>query len=334
MRAVIHHAYGEPEAVLSVQEVEKPTPKDREVVVRVRAASMHPDVWHVIVGYPLVMRLMGNGVRKPKRRIPGTDLAGIVESVGKNVRRFKAGDEVFGESASFAWLNGGAYAEFAAVPEHYLALKPKNVTFEQAASVPTAGMIALQNLGGAKRPVRRNVLINGAGGCMGPIAVQIAKADGAQVTAVDCAEKLPMLRSLGADAVIDYRREDYLKNGQRYDFIMDVVAIRSPREFRHALSPAGRYIPIGHAHYDHSRRRILGDLPYFLWLVLLTLLDPQKRKDAQMLKKPEAMEIFRQLLESGRLTPIVARTFSLGQVPAAVQWMREGHTPGRAIITP
>jgi len=334
MQAVIHQAYGEPDAVLSVQEVEKPTPKDHEVVVRVRAASMHPDVWHVIVGYPFVLRLMGNGLRKPTRRIPGTDLAGTVESVGKNVRRFKAGDEVFGESASFGWRNGGAYAEFAAVPEHYLALKPNNVTFEQAAAVPTAGTIALQNLGGAKRPVRRNVLINGAGGCMGPIAVQIAKADGAHVTAVDCAEKLPMLRSLGADAVIDYRREDYLKNGQRYDFIMDVVALRSPREYRHALSPTGRYIPIGHAHYDNNRHRILGDMPYFMWLVLLTLLDPKKRKDGQLIKKPEAMAIFRELLESGKLTPVVARTFSLREVPDALRWTRDGHTPGRAIITP
>jgi NADPH:quinone reductase-like Zn-dependent oxidoreductase len=156
MQAVIQHAYGPPESVLSVEHVEKPVPKDDEVLVRVRAASMHPDVWHVIVGYPFVMRLMGNGVRQPKRRIPGTDLAGVVESVGKRVTRFKAGDEVFGESASFGWLNGGAYAEFAAVPEDFLALKPKNVTFEQAAAVPTAGMIALQNLGGAKRPARRN----------------------------------------------------------------------------------------------------------------------------------------------------------------------------------
>jgi NADPH:quinone reductase-like Zn-dependent oxidoreductase len=334
MQAVIHQAYGEPQAVLSVRDVEKPTPKDNEVVVRVRAASMHPDVWHVIAGYPFVLRLMGNGLHKPKRRIPGTDLAGIVEFVGKNVRRLKVGDEVFGESAPLGWLNGGAYAEFAAVPERYLALKPKNVTFEQAAAVPTAGMIALQNLGGAKRPIRRNVLINGAGGCMGPIAVQIAKADGAHVTAVDCADKLPMLRSLGADAVIDYRREDYLKNGQRYDFIMDVVALRSPRDYRHSLSPTGRYIPIGHAHYDNSRHPIFGDMPYFMWLLLLTLLDAKKRKEGQLIKKPDAMAIFRELLESGKLTPVVGRTFSLREVPAALRWMQEGHTPGRAIITP
>jgi NADPH:quinone reductase-like Zn-dependent oxidoreductase len=334
MRAVIHQAYGPPDAVLSVQTVASPEPKDDEVLVRVRAASMHPDVWHVIVGYPFVLRLMGNGLSKPTRRIPGTDLSGVVEAVGRNVTRLKAGDEVFGESAKFGWLNGGAYAEFAAVSQDYLALKPKNITFEQAAAVPTAGMIALQNLGGARRPPRRNVLVNGAGGCMGPIAVQIAKADGAHVTAVDCAEKLPMLQSLGADHVIDYRKEDYLRSGERYDFILDVVAIRSPREYKHALSPAGTYIPIGHAHYDNRRRRILGDMPYFVGLLMRTMLDPQKRKDFNMLKKPEAMAIFRELLESGRLTPIVGKTFSLDEVAAALQWMREGHTPGRAIITP
>src|SRR6516225_5902257 len=219
MKAVIHRAYGSPEKVLSLQEVEKPVPKDGEVLVRVRAASMHTDVWHVVAGYPAVLRLMGNGIRRPQLRIPGTDLSGVVESIGKNVTRFKIGDEVFGESAKFGWLNGGAYAEFAVIPQDFLVLKPKNVTFEQAAAVPTAGMIALDNLGGAERPRRQSVLINGAGGCMGPIAVQIAKADGARVTAVDCAEKLPMLQSLGADHVTDYRNEDYLRCGERYDLI-------------------------------------------------------------------------------------------------------------------
>jgi NADPH:quinone reductase-like Zn-dependent oxidoreductase len=333
MRAVIHHAYGSPDAVLSVQDVPTPEPRDGEVLVRVRAASMHPDVWHVIAGYPFVLRLMGNGVRRPKRRIPGTDLSGIVESVGRNVTRFKPGDEVFGESAGFGWMNGGAYAELVAAPQDCFVLKPKNVTFEQAAAVPTAGMIALQNLGGVTRPKGRRVLINGAGGCMGTIAVQIAKADGAHVTAVDCAEKLPMLRSLGADHVIDYQAEDYLRIGERYDLIIDVVSIRSPKEYRHALTPTGTYIPIGHAHYDDTRRPILGDLPLFVSLLLRTLLDPEKRKNFKMLEKPQALAIFAQLLESGALTPVVGRTFSLNEVPEALRWTQEGRA-GRAIITP
>jgi NADPH:quinone reductase-like Zn-dependent oxidoreductase len=334
MIAVIHRAYGLPEKVLSLQDVEKPLPKDYEVLVRVRAASMHPDVWHVIVGYPAALRLMGNGVRTPQLRIPGTDLAGVVESVGKSVTRFKGGDEVFGESATFGWRNGGAYAEFAAVPQDFLVLKPKNVTFEQAAAVPTAGMIALNNLGGAKRPKRKSVLINGAGGCMGTIAVQIAKADGARVTAVDCAEKLPMLSALGADQVIDYRKENYLQNGERYDLIMDVAAIRPFDEYKHALTPSGSYAPIGHAHYDNRRNRILGDIPYFFGLLVRGLLDREKRKNFKMLKKPEALAIFRDLLESGKLAPVVARTFPLGEVVPAMQCMQEGKTLGRVIITP
>jgi NADPH:quinone reductase-like Zn-dependent oxidoreductase len=334
MKAVIHRAYGSPEKVLSLEEVEKPVPKDGEVLVRVRAASMHPDVWHVIVGYPAVLRLMGNGVRKPRLRIPGTDLSGVVESAGKNVTRFKAGDEVFGEPAKFGWQNGGAYAEFAAVPQDFLVLKPKNVTFEQAAAVPTAGMIALNTLGGVERPGRRSVLINGAGGCMGTIAVQMAKADGARVTAVDCAEKLPMLQALGADHVIDYKKEDYLQSGERYDLIIDVASIRSYGEYKHALSTSGSYIPIGHAHYDNSRRRILGDIPYFMGLLLRALLDREKRKNFKMRKKPEVLAIFRDLLESGKLAPVVARTFPLSEVPAAMRCMQEGKTLGRVIITP
>jgi NADPH:quinone reductase-like Zn-dependent oxidoreductase len=334
MKAVIHRAYGPPEKVLSLEEVEKPVPEDGEVLVRVRAASMHPDVWHVIVGYPAVLRLMGNGVRRPRLRIPGTDLSGVVESAGKNVTRFKAGDEVFGEPAKFGWQNGGAYAEFAAVPQDFLVLKPKKVTFEQAAAVPTAGMIALNTLGGVERQGRRSVLINGAGGCMGTIAVQMAKADGARVTAVDCAEKLPMLQALGADHVIDYKKEDYLQSGERYDLIIDVASIRSYGEYKHALSASGSYIPVGHAHYDNSRRRILGDIPYFMSLLLRALLDREKRKNFKMRKKPEVLAIFRDLLESGKLAPVVARTFPLSEVPAAMRCMQEGKTQGRVIITP
>jgi len=273
MKAVIQSSYGLPERVLSVQEVPKPVPKDGEVLVRVRAASLHPDVWHVVAGFPFVLRLMGNGVVKPKP-IPGTDLAGVVEAVGDRVTRFKVRDEVFGECARHGWMNGGAYAEYAAVPQDYLALKPSNVSFEQAAAVPTAGTIALNNLGGLARPKRNTVLINGAGGCMGTIALQIAKADGAHVTAVDCAEKLPMLRALGADHVIDYKQNSYLRNGQRYDFILDVVEFRYPEEYRPSLTAKGEYIPIGHAHYDNSVNPILGDLPRFFGLVFKAMRDP------------------------------------------------------------
>jgi NADPH:quinone reductase-like Zn-dependent oxidoreductase len=230
-------------------------------------------------------------------------------------------------------MNGGAYAEYAAVPQDYLAVKPANVSFEQAAAVPTAGTIALNNLGGIVRPKRRTVLINGAGGCMGPIALQIAKADGAHVTAVDCAEKLGMLRALGADRVIDYRQENYLQNGERYDFILDVVQFRYPDEYRPSLTPNGEYMPIGHAHYDDSSKRLLGDVPRFLGLVFKAMLDPEKRKNFKIPKKPEMMAVFRDLLETGKLTPVIGRTFALSEVAAAMKCMREGHL-GRMIITP
>jgi NADPH:quinone reductase-like Zn-dependent oxidoreductase len=332
MKAVIQSGYGPIEQVLSVQEVPMPVPKANEVLVRVRAASLHPDVWHVILGFPFVLRLMGNGVRKPKP-VPGTDLAGVIETVGRSVTRFKVGDEVFGECARHGWVNGGAYAEYAAVPEEYLALKPGNVSFEQAAAVPTAGTIALNNLGGVTRPKRQTVLINGAGGCMGPIALQIAKADGAHVTAVDCAEKLPMLRALGADRVIDYKQESYLGNGERYDFILDVVEFRHPDEYRPSLTAKGEYIPIGHAHYDQSVNPILGDIPRFLGLVFKAMRDPEKRKTLKLPKKPEVMECFRRLLEEGKLTPVVGRTFALTEVATAMKCMQEGQV-GRMVITP
>jgi NADPH:quinone reductase-like Zn-dependent oxidoreductase len=202
MKAVVQDEYGSAD-VLTLREIDRPVVGDDDVLVRVRAASMHPDVWHVVTGLPYVMRLMGNGVRKPKKKVPGSDLAGEVAAVGRNVTRFKIGDEVFGESSKFGWHNGGAFAEYAAVPQDLLALKPGNVTFEQAAAVPTSGYIALYSLASAGPLSGRSVLINGAGGCMGSLAIQIAKADGARVTAVDRAEKLPMMLSLGADRVID-----------------------------------------------------------------------------------------------------------------------------------
>jgi NADPH:quinone reductase-like Zn-dependent oxidoreductase len=332
MKAVVQSGYGAPEQVLSVQDVPRPKPKDDEVLVRVRAASVHPDVWHLILGYPFVLRLMGNGVLRPKA-IPGTDLAGVIEAVGASVTRFKVGDEVFGESAKHGWMSGGAYAEYAAVRQDCLARKPANVSFEQAAAVPTAGTIALNNLGGARRPKRPTILINGAGGCMGPIALQIAKADGAHVTAVDCAEKLPMLRALGADQVIDYKKESYLRNGRRYDFILDVVEFKYPDEYGQSLTPTGEYIPIGHAHYDNSAKRIMGDIPRFLGLVFKAMRDPEKRKRFEFPKKPEVMEIFRGLLETGKLTPLIGRTFALGEVAEAVKCMQQGEV-GRMMITP
>jgi NADPH:quinone reductase-like Zn-dependent oxidoreductase len=337
MRAVIHRRYGPPDEVLSVGEIDQPLPKDSEVLVHVRAASMHADVWHVIEGVPRILRLFGNGLWKPKLQIPGSDLAGVVEATGKAVTRFKPGDEVFGESADFAWKNGGAFAEYAAVREDYLAVKPANVSFEQAAAVPTAGFIALNNLRSLKRPGMK-LLINGAGGSMGTLAIQIAKANGAQVTAVDCAEKLAMMQSLGADRVIDYARESWLEGSERYDVIMDVVALRKRKDVEHVLTAGGRYTPIGHADYGRTRGRlggrIVGSLPYFMGLVLRALLDPERRKEFKIRSKLELTTELQFLLESGKLTPVIGETFSLDEVPAAVRRMMDGKAIGRSIITP
>ena len=201
MKAVVQDRYGSPDDVLQLREIDKPVVGDNEVLVRVRAASVHPDVWHVVTGRPYVLRLMGAGLLKPKNPVPGTDVAGLVESVGKDVTRFRPGDEVFGETHSkLQWRNGGAFAEYVSVPQDTLALKPEGIAFEQAAAVPTSGFIALHNLqdGGQIQP-GESVLINGAGGGVGTIAVQLAKAYGARVTGVDTTEKMELVRSLGAD---------------------------------------------------------------------------------------------------------------------------------------
>src|SRR5918997_4459115 len=237
MKAIIQEKYGSPVDVLELREIDKPVIKDDEVLVRVQAASVHPDIWHVVRGLPYVLRLMGAGLLKPKKRIPGTDVAGRVESVGKNVTHFQAGDEVFGETIKgYQWTNGGAYAEYVSVPENQLALKPANFTFEQAAAVPTSGLIALQNLPNEGRPQPgQSVLVNGAGGGVGTLAVQIAKAYGADVTGVDNTKKLEMVRSLGADHVIDYTKEDFTQSGERYNLIFDIPGNRPFSECRGAL---------------------------------------------------------------------------------------------------
>jgi NADPH:quinone reductase-like Zn-dependent oxidoreductase len=338
MKAVVQDRYGSPDQVLQVRDIAMPAVADNEVLVRVRAASVHPDVWHVVTGIPYILRVMGNGVRRPKFRVPGTDLAGVVESVGKVVTKFKAGDAVFGESTTFAWKNGGAYAEYASVPQDFLSLKPANVTFEQAASVPTSGYIGLTNLRASGSLAGRNVLINGAGGCLGSLAIQIAKADGARVTAVDCAEKLAMMRSLGADRVIDYAQEDILRSGERYDFILDVASNWWFDVCAPILTPTGTYQPIGHAHFGKAKGRmggrIVGSMPVFVGLLLRALADPKKRKNFKMLSKAEAMATFSTLIESGQLAPIVGRTFPLSEVPFAMKCLEDARLPGRILITP
>jgi NADPH:quinone reductase-like Zn-dependent oxidoreductase len=336
MKAIVQVRYGSPHD-LQVREVATPSVCPGDVLVRVHAASLHPDIWHVVTGRPYILRIMGGGFFKPKQPIPGTDMAGVVVSVGERVTRFRAGDEVFGETmSSHQWTNGGAFAEYVAVREEWLALKPANVTFEQAAAVPTSGFITLLNLREASRwRPGLNVLINGAGGGVGSLAVQIAKAHGAHVTAVDTTSKLDMLRSLGADQVIDYTGEDFARRGVRYDFIFDVPGDRPFSAIKHALADDGRYVPIGHDHYGAAGRRVFGLLPHFFRLILLSRFVRQLRGTGLPApSRQDTLNMLKELLALGKITPIVDSTYPLSQVGEALRHLIEDAPRGKVIITP
>ncbi len=335
MKAIVQHKYGSPDD-LEPREVDKPAVGDDEVLVRVRAASVHPDVWHVVSGQPYVLRLMGAGFSKPKNPIPGTDMAGIVESVGKNVTQFRQGDEVFGETIrTHQWTNGGAFAEYVSVRQEWLALKPGNITFEQAASIPTSGFIALQNLrGGSLVRVGQSVLVNGAGGGVGALALQLARAHGAHVTAVDSTSKLSMLRSLGADEVIDYTQEDFTSRGVRYDFIFDVPGNHPFSACKRALKPDGKYVLIGHEKFGASGKHFFGLFPRFFKLIFLSLFVKHLRLGRSSLpSRKEAMAVFRELLEAGKITPIIDSTYPLSEAREALRHMIEDEPQGKVIIT-
>jgi NADPH:quinone reductase-like Zn-dependent oxidoreductase len=335
MRAVIQERYGSVDD-LAVREVAAPKVADDEVLVRVRAASVHPDVWHVIMGRPYVLRLMGAGVRQPRDHIPGTDMSGHVESVGKNVTHVRTGDEVFGETLrGVQWRHGGAYAEYVAVPGQNLALKPDNLTFEQAACIPTAGLIALHNLPTRERlkPGHR-VLVNGAGGGVGSVAVQLAKAAGATVTGIDQASKFEMIRSLGGDHVIDFREEDFTRAGERYDVLFDIHGNHPFSQCRRALTSDGTYVLIGHDGFGDTAGRWLGSMPR---VIGLTVRSPFVRQlsPAQfaMPPKSDSMSMLRGLIDSGQLTAVVDSTYSLSEVPAAIHHLERGTACGRIVIT-
>jgi len=335
MKAIVQEKYGSPDD-LELREIDQPAVGDDEVLVRVRTASIHPDIWHLVTGRPYILRLMGAGFSKPKNPIPGTDMAGIVECVGNSVTQFRPGDAVFGETIyTNQWTNGGALAEYVSVRQDLLALKPDNITFEQAASVPTSGFIVLINLRDPSQ-LRRGqmVLINGAGGGVGSLALQIAKAYGAHVTAVDCTSKLSMLRSLGADQVVDYTQEDFTRSGVRYDLIFDVPGNQPFSACRRALKPDGRYVLIGHEIFGTSGKRVLGILPYFFKLMLLSRFVKQLRGPrVAMPSRKGAMAVLRELLEAGKLTPIIDSTYPLSETREALRHMIEDELQGKVIIT-
>jgi NADPH:quinone reductase-like Zn-dependent oxidoreductase len=335
MKAIVQERYGSPD-VLELREVDRPVFGDDEVLVRVRAASLHPDVWHVVSGRPYVLRLMGAGLSRPRNPIPGTDMAGIVESVGRSVTRLRPGDRVFGETLpAHQWVNGGAFAEYVSVHEDLLALKPDNITFEQAASVPTSGFIVLLNLRDLDqlRPGQK-VLINGAGGGVGALALQITRAHGVHVTAVDSTGKLGMLRALDADEVIDYTRDDFTRRGVRYDLIFDVPGNHSFFACRRALEPSGRYVLIGHENFGASGKRVFGLIPCFLTLVILSRFVRQLRGPGLPPPgKKDAMATLRNLLEAGKITPVIDSTYPLSEVREAFRHMMEDELQGKVILT-
>ena len=334
MKAIVQDRYGSPD-LLQLRDVDVPTPGPGEVRVRVRASSVHPDVWHTVHGVPYALRLMGSGLRRPRHRIPGTDVAGVVESIGTAVTRFRPGDEVFGETLrANLWRNGGAFAEFVTVEEPLLETKPTRLAIEQAAAAPNAGKIAVQGLRDEGRlRAGQRVLVIGAGGGVGTAAVQIARAWGAEVTGVDVADKLDLIRSIGADDVIDHEREDFTRMSARYDLILDVAGTRPFSELRRALTPEGTYVLIGHDHYGRDGRRWIGSLGRFAKLLVRSPFVKQLPGLRGAKDPGDRLKVVKELAETGAFTPVVDRTFPLPEVPAAIRYLQEGRAVGRVVIT-
>jgi NADPH:quinone reductase-like Zn-dependent oxidoreductase len=314
MKAIIQDEYGPPD-VLELRDVDKPTVDEDEVLVRVRAAAVNPADSHLLRGTPRIMRL-GFGLRRPKNGIRGADVAGEVVAVGKDVAQLRPGDEVFG-------VCNGAFAEYAPAKEGKLAAKPEGLTLEQAAAVPLAALAALQALRDVGRVQRdQRVLINGASGGVGTFAVQIAKAMGAQVTGVCSSRNVDMVRSIGADQVIDYTQEDFTRSGQLYDFILDNAGNHALSDLRRVLTPTGTLIPNnGDAGLGPFVRAAL--LSMFVRQKLRPFLSKESRKDLLALKE---------LIESGKVKPVIDRTYPLSEVPQAIRYLEEGHARGKIVI--
>jgi len=334
VKAIVQRRYGSPDN-LAISDVDNPTPGADEVLVRVHAASVHPDVWHVVRGVPYVLRLMGAGVRRPKQRIPGTDLAGTVESVGESVTRFAPGDEVFGEvTTGSQWCNGGTYAELATSPADHLAGIPAGISFKDAAALPNAGSIAYQTLHvqAAVQP-GHHVLVNGAGGGVGTIAVQLAKAEGAEVTGVDSTEKLGLLEDIGADHVVDYTVADFTEASDRYDLVVDIPGNHPYSAIKGVLEPDGKYVIVGHDDYDAVGRRYFGSIPRFFKLLALSYVDDHlSGMKFSIPSKGEAIAALAALLESGELIPVVDNTYPLDEVSEAIRFLESGAVIGRIVI--
>jgi len=325
MKAVVYTDYGSPD-VLQIRDIKKPVPNDNQILIKVRAASINPLDWHFIEGTPYIMRAMGVGLRKPKDPRLGVDLAGEVEAVGKNVTEFKPGDEVFG-------ARDGAFAEYVcARADRAVVLKPANITFEQAASVPIAAITALQGLRDkGKIQPEQKVLINGASGGVGTFAVQIAKSYGAEVTGVCSTRNLDLVRSLGADHVIDYTKEDFTKGKQRYDLILDNVGTQPLSGFRHALQPKGICVMIGGGGPNDGG--LIGPLGRPVKALMLSPFISQKMSMFMAELNKKDLTILGDLMQSGKVKPVIDRTYPLSQIAEAIRYLEQGHARGKVIIT-
>ncbi len=319
MKAIVYTKYGPPE-VLKLKEVEIPTPKDNEVLVKVLAASVNYGDVPLLRGEPL-QRLIGGGPLKPKHKILGDDIAGRVEAVGRNVKQFQPGDEVFGISAF------GAFAEYVCATEDLLVLKPASMTFEEAAAIPIAASTALNGLRD-KGQIQsgQKVLISGASGGVGTFAVQIDKSFGAEVTGVDSTKKLDLLRSIGADHVIDYTQEDFTKSGQHYDLILDVVVHRPVFDYKRALNPNGICLFIGGSMTRVFLNTLLGSLISMTGSKKIGLgtWKPNKKED---------LDILKELFEAGKVKPVIDRCYPLSEIAEAFRYLEEGHAKGKVVIT-
>jgi len=321
MKAIVNTKYGSPD-VLELKEIEKPTPKENEVLIKVRAASLNALDWHLMRGKPLAVRLMIGGLFKPKITQPGRDAAGVVEAVGSSVTQFKPGDEVFGACS-------GAFAEYVCATEDRLAPKPANISFEDAAAVPVAAITALQALRDKGQIQRgQKVLVDGAGGGVGTFTVQIAKSFGAEVTAVCSTRNVDTARSIGADYVIDYTREDFTQSTQRYDLIIGANAYHSIFDYRRALNRDGIYVGAG-----GGGQSLTVMLIGMLLQSLLSLIGSKKMYGfmAKIIKKD--LVFLKELLESGKVVPVIDRRYPLSKVADAIRYLEEGHALGKVIIT-
>jgi NADPH:quinone reductase-like Zn-dependent oxidoreductase len=324
MKAIVQDTYGSAD-VLKFANIDRPVPTDNEVLIRVHAAGLHRGDWHVMTGLPYLIRLVvpSLGLRKPKIRVRGMDVAGRVEAIGTQVTRFQPGDAVFG------WCDG-SFAEYACAPQDQLAAKPANLSFEQAAAVPTSAFAALQGLrdSGQVQP-GQTVLIIGAAGAVGSFAVQLAKAFGAQVTGVCSTPQVDLVRSIGADEVIDYTRADVTDGSRQWDLILDTAGHRSLSQLRRALTPTGTLVIVG----SEGRGRWLGGFDRSLRASVLSRFVGQRLRMLASKPRQDDLVVLGELIEAGKLTPVIDRTYPLGEVPEAIRQLEQGHARGKLVIT-